>query len=149
VFERFTEPARRTLVLTLDEARLLGHDDIGTEHILLGLVCEADGVAARALVSLGLSLEGLRSTVEEVAGQGEGALPGQQLSFTASAKKALELSLREAQALGHDYIGTEHLLLGLLDEGEVAGQVLVQAGVEAKVRARVMELLSGRSPEPS
>jgi ATP-dependent Clp protease ATP-binding subunit ClpC len=149
VFERFTEPGRRTLVLTLDEARLLGHDYIGTEHILLGLVCEADGVAARALVSLGVSLEGLRSTVEAVVGRGEGVPLGQQLSFTAGAKKALELSLREAQALGHDYIGTEHLLLGLLDEGEVAGQVLVQAGVELEVRARVMELLSGRPPEPS
>ena len=149
MFERFTEPARRTLVLTLDEARLLGHDYIGTEHILLGLVCDADGVAGRALLSLGLSLEGLRSTVEAVVGRGEGALPGQQLLFTAGAKKALELSLREAQALGHDYIGTEHLVLGLLDEGEVAGQVLVQAGVEPAVRARVMELLSGPPPERS
>ncbi len=149
MFERFTEPARRTLVLTLDEARLLGHNYIGTEHILLGLVCEAHGVAARALVSLGMSLEGLRSTVEAVAGRGEDVPIGQQLSFTASAKKALELSLREAQALGQDYIGTEHLLLGLLDEGEVAGQVLVRAGVEPEVRARVLELLSGRPPEPS
>ena len=148
MFERFTEPARRALVLTLDEAGLLGHDYVGTEHILLGLVCEAEGVAARALVSLGVSLEGLRSTVEAVVGQGEG-VPLGQLSFTAGAKKALELSLREAQALGHHDIGTEHLLLGLLDEGEVAGQVLVQAGVEAKVRARVMELLSGRPPDRS
>ena len=103
-------------------------------------MCEADGVAARALVSPGLSLGELRGTVEAVVGRGEGVPLGQQLSFAAGAKRALELSLREAQALGHDDIGTEHLLLGLLDEGEGAGQVLVRAGVEPEVRVRVMEL---------
>jgi ATP-dependent Clp protease ATP-binding subunit ClpC len=149
MFERFTEAARRTLVLTLEEARLLGHNYIGTEHILLGLVCEAGGVAARTLSSLGLSLEGLRRTVEAVVGRGEGVPTGQQLNFTASAKTALELSLREAQTLGDDHIGTEHLLLGLLDQGDVAREVLVQAGVEPQIRRRVMELRREGPPQGS
>jgi hypothetical protein len=128
MFERFTDRARRVVVLAQEEARLLNHNYIGTEHLLLGLVHEGEGVAARALESLGISLEAVRSKVEEIIGQGQSAPIG-QIPFTPRAKKVLELSLREALQLGHNYIGTEHILLGLVREGEgVAAQVLVKLG---------------------
>ncbi len=123
VFERFTDRARRVVVLAQEEARLLNHNYIGTEHILLGLIHEGEGVAAKALESLGISLEAVRSQVEEIIGQG-GSSPSGHIPFTPRAKKVLELSLREALQLGHNYIGTEHILLGLIREGEgVAAQV--------------------------
>jgi ATP-dependent Clp protease ATP-binding subunit ClpC len=126
VFERFTDRARRVVVLAQEEARLLNHNYIGTEHILLGLIHEGEGVAAKALESLGISLEAVRQQVEEIIGQG-GASPSGHIPFTPRAKKVLELSLREALQLGHNYIGTEHILLGLIREGEgVAAQVLVK-----------------------
>jgi ATP-dependent Clp protease ATP-binding subunit ClpC len=143
LFERFTDRARRVVVLAQEEARLLNHNYIGTEHILLGLIHEGEGVAARALGSLGISLEAVRDEVEEVIGQG-GSSPGDHIPFTPRAKKALELSLREALQLGHNYIGTEHILLGLIREGDgVAAQVLVKAGVGLRqVREQVVRLLS-------
>ena len=128
MFERFTDRARRVVVLAQEEARMLNHNYIGTEHILLGLIHEGEGVAAKALESLGISLEAVRQQVEEIIGQGQQA-PSGHIPFTPRAKKVLELSLREALQLGHNYIGTEHILLGLIREGEgVAAQVLVQAG---------------------
>jgi ATP-dependent Clp protease ATP-binding subunit ClpC len=128
VFERFTDRARRVLVLAQEEARLLNHNYIGTEHLLLGLIHEGEGVAATALESLGMSLEAVRGQVEEIIGQGQSAPTG-HIPFTPRAKKVLELSLREAKQLGHNYIGTEHILLGLIREGEgVAAQVLVKLG---------------------
>jgi ATP-dependent Clp protease ATP-binding subunit ClpA len=144
MFERFTDRARRVIVLAQEEARLLNHNYIGTEHLLLGLIHERPGVAAKALESLGISLEAVRSQVEEVIGQGQGG-PSGQTPFTPRAKKVLELSLREALQLGHDYIGTEHLLLGLVREGEgVAAQVLVKLGADlSRVRQQVIQLLSG------
>src|SRR4029453_11244089 len=117
VFERFTDRARRSVVLAQEEARMLNHNYIGTEHILLGLVRERDGVAGIALVSLDISLEAVRQQVEEIIGQGQAA-PSGHIPFTPRAKKVLELSLREALQLGHNYIGTEHILLGLIREGE-------------------------------
>jgi ATP-dependent Clp protease ATP-binding subunit ClpA len=147
VFERFTDRARRVVVLAQDEARMLNHNYIGTEHILLGLIHEADGVAARALEELGVRLEAVRREVEDIIGQGESAPTG-HIPFTPRAKKVLELSLREALQLGHNYIGTEHILLGLIREGEgVAAQVLQKLGAElTNVRAGVLRLLTG-SPE--
>ena len=144
MFERFTDRARRVVVLAQEEARLLNHNYIGTEHILLGLIHEGEGVAARALESLGISLEGVREQVEEIIGKG-GTLPSGHIPFTPRAKKVLELSLREALQLGHNYIGTEHILLGLIREGEgVAAQVLSKLGADlAKVRQHVIQLLSG------
>jgi hypothetical protein len=118
LFERFTDRARRVVVLAQEEARLLNHSYIGTEHILLGLIHEGEGVAAKALESLAISLEAVRAQVEEIIGQG-GSSPSGHIPFTPRAKKVLELSLREALQLGHNYIGTEHILLGLLREGEV------------------------------
>ena len=117
MFERFTDRARRVVVLAQEEARMLNHDYIGTEHILLGLIHEGEGVAAKALESLGISLEAVRQQVEEIIGQGQQA-PSGHIPFTPRAKKVLELSLREALQLGHNYIGTEHILLGLIREGE-------------------------------
>src|SRR5437899_1639275 len=117
MFERFTDRARRVVVLAQEEARMLNHNYIGTEHILLGLIHEGEGVAAKALESLGISLEGVRQQVEEIIGQGQQA-PSGHIPFTPRAKKVLELSLREALQLGHNYIGTEHILLGLIREGE-------------------------------
>ena len=111
MFERFTDRARRVVVLAQEEARMLNHNYIGTEHILLGLIHEGEGVAAKALESLGISLEGVRQQVEEIIGQGQQA-PSGHIPFTPRAKKVLELSLREALQLGHNYIGTEHILLG-------------------------------------
>ena len=126
MFERFTDRARRVVVLAQEEARMLSHNYIGTEHILLGLIHEGEGVAAKALESLDISLEAVRAQVEEIIGQGQQA-PSGHIPFTPRAKKVLELSLREALQLGHNYIGTEHILLGLIREGEgVAAQVLVK-----------------------
>ncbi len=144
VFERFTDRARRVLVLAQEEARLLNHNFIGTEHILLGLIHEGDGVAAQALEQLGISLEAVRQKVEETIGL-SGTAPTGSPPFTPRAKKVLELSLREALQLGHNYIGTEHILLGLVREGEgVAAQVLVSLGADlARVRQQVVQLLSG------
>jgi ATP-dependent Clp protease ATP-binding subunit ClpC len=134
MFERFTDRARRVVVLAQEEARLLNHSYIGTEHILLGLIHEGEGVAAKALESLGISLEAVRSQVEEIIGQG-GSSPSGHIPFTPRAKKVLELSLREALQLGHNYIGTEHILLGLIREGEgVAAQVLVKLGADGRSR---------------
>jgi ATP-dependent Clp protease ATP-binding subunit ClpC len=144
VFERFTDRARRVVVLAQEEARMLQHNYIGTEHILLGLVRERDGVAAKALASLNIGLDAVRREVEEIIGQGQAAPTG-HIPFTPRAKKVLELSLREALQLGHNYIGTEHILLGLIREGEgVAAQVLQKLGADLnRVRQTVIQLLSG------
>src|SRR5215469_7646812 len=144
MFERFTDRARRVLVLAQEEARLLNHNFIGTEHILLGLIHEGEGVAAKALESLGISLEAVREKVEETIGPAGSSTTGSP-PFTPRAKKVLELSLREALQLGHNYIGTEHMLLGLVREGEgVAAQVLVSLGADLpRVRQQVIQLLSG------
>ena len=151
MFERFTDRARRVVVLAQEEARMLNHNYIGTEHILLGLSHEGEGVAAKALQSLGIALEGVRAQVEEIIGQGQLA-PSGHIPFTPRAKKVLELSLREALQLGHNYIGTEHILLGLIREGEgVAAQVLVKLGADLnRVRQQVLQLLSGsQGKEPA
>src|SRR6201747_1188736 len=144
MFERFTDRARRVVVLAQEEARMLSHNYIGTEHILLGLIHEGEGVAAKALESLDISLEAVRAQVEEIIGQGQQA-PSGHIPFTPRAKKVLELSLREALELGHSYIGTEHILLGLIREGEgVAAQVLQKLGADLnRVRQQVIQLLSG------
>ena len=145
MFERFTDRARRTLVLAQEEARGLGHPFIGTEHILLGLLAEGEGVAAKVLVSKGLSLPEIRQLVEQTIGRGRPEDAVEKAPFTPRAKQVLEFSLREALQLGHNYIGTEHLLLGLLREGEgVGGQVLIALGVSfEEVRAGVLETLQG------
>ena len=145
MFERFTDRARRVAVLAQEEARMLNHDYIGTEHILLGLIHEGEGVAAKALESLGISREAMRLQVEEIIGRGQQA-PSGHIPFTPRAKKVLELSLRESLQLGHDYIGTEHILLGLVREGGgVAAQILVKLGAELnRVRQQVIQLLHGR-----
>jgi len=144
MFEKFTDKARRVVVLAQEEAKLLNHNYIGTEHILLGLIHEGEGVAAKALEALGISLDGVREQVQEIIGQGQTAPTG-HIPFTPRAKKVLELSLREALQLGHSYIGTEHLLLGLIREGEgVAAQVLTKLGADTnRVRQQVIQLLSG------
>ncbi len=144
MFERFTDRARRVVVLAQEEARMLNHNYIGTEHILLGLIHEGEGVAAKALESLGISLDAVRDQVQEIIGQGQQSPTG-HIPFTPRAKKVLELSLREGLQLGHNYIGTEHILLGLIREGEgVAAQVLVKLGADLnKVRQQVIQLLSG------
>ena len=148
MFERFTDRARRVVVLAQEEARMLNHNYIGTEHILLGLIHEGEGVAAKALESLGISLEAVRQQVEEIIGQGQQA-PSGHIPFTPRAKKVLELSLRESLQLGHNYIGTEHILLGLIREGEgVAAQVLVKLGADLnRVRQQVIQLLHGHRDE--
>ena len=149
VFERFTDRARRVLVLAQEEARLLNHSFIGTEHILLGLIHEDDGLVAKALEALDISLEAVRDQVEQVvtpsASEPTGSPP-----FTPRAKKVLELSLREALQLGHDDIGPEHMLLGLVREGEgVAAQVLIGLGADLpRVRQEVIQLLSGYPSRP-
>jgi len=147
MFERFTERARRVVVLAQDEARMLNHNYIGTEHILLGLIHEGHGLAAKALESLGISLAVVRQQVEEIIGRGQQQAPSGHIPFTPRAKKVLELSLREALQLGHTYIGTEHILLGLIREGEgVAGQVLVGVGVDLnRARQQVIKLVAGRA----
>ena len=144
MFERFTDRARRAVVLAQEEARALNHNYIGTEHILLGLLRGEEGVAATALQTLGVSLGATRRRVEEIIGEGRETTPG-HIPFTPRAKKVLELSLREALQLGHNYIGTEHLLLGLIREDEgVAAQVLKELGADLdRVRQTVIQLLSG------
>ena len=144
MFERFTDRARRVVVLAQEEARLLNHNYIGTEHILLGLIHEGEGVASKALESLGISLDAVREQVQDIIGPGQQA-PSGHIPFTPRAKKVLELSLREALQLGHNYIGTEHILLGLIREGEgVATQVLVKLGADlGRVRQTVIQLISG------
>ncbi len=148
MFERFTDRARRVVVLAQEEAKRLNHDYVGTEHILLGLIHEGEGVAAKALESLGISLDAVRQQVEEIIGQGQQA-PSEHLPFTPRAKKVMELSLREALQLGHDYIGTEHILLGLIREGDgVAAQVLIRLGADLnRVRQQVIAVLY-QSKEP-
>jgi ATP-dependent Clp protease ATP-binding subunit ClpC len=142
MFERFTDRARRVVVLAQEEARRLNHNYIGTEHLLLGMIREGEGVAARALSSMGISLDHARREVESVIGRGDHPQAG-HIPFTPRSKKVLELSLRESQQLGHHYIGTEHLLLGMVREGEgVAAQVLVKLGAELdRVREQVIESL--------
>jgi len=144
MFQRFTDRARRAVHLAQEEARLLRHNYVGTEHLLLGLLYEGEAVAAKALESLGISREEVRGQVEEIIGLGQGS-PAGPIPFTCRAKKVLELSLREALALGHHYIGTEHLLLGLLREDEgVAAQVLARLGTDhARIRERVLDMLNG------
>jgi ATP-dependent Clp protease ATP-binding subunit ClpC len=144
VFERFTDRARRVMVLAQDEARRLNHNYIGTEHLLLGMISEGEGIAPRALESLDISLEAVRLQVEEITPPGKAAPEG-HVPFTPRAKKVLELSLREALQLGHNYIGTEHMLLGLIREGDgVAAQVLKRLGADSqRVRHEVILLLSG------
>jgi ATP-dependent Clp protease ATP-binding subunit ClpC len=147
MFERFTERARRVVVLAQEEARTLHHNYIGTEHILLALLHEGEGVAAKALKSLGISLVAVRQEVEELIGQGDELLAG-HIPFTPRAKKVLELSLRESLQLGHNYIGTEHILLGLIREGDgVAAQVLVRLGADLnRVRHRSSSLCTATRP---
>lgn len=148
MFERFTDRARRAVVLAEEEAREFQHNYIDTEHILLGLLHEGEGVAAQALGALGISLEAVRSQVQEIIGQGPQRVTG-HLPFNPRTKKVLELSLREALQLGHNYIGTEHLLLALLREGEGIGpQIIVKLGSElTQVRQKVIETLSGYQPQ--
>ncbi len=143
MFERFTDRARRVVVLAQEEARMRNHSYIGTEHILLALIDEGDGTGVKALESLGISLDAVRQQVEEIIGQGQHA-PSGHIPFTPRAKKVLELSLRESVQLGHDYIGTEHILLGLLREGDgVTAQVLVKLGADLdRVRQQVIQLIS-------
>ena len=143
MFERFTDRARRVIVLAQDEAKMLNHNYIGTEHILLGLIHEGEGVAAKALEQMGISLEAVREQVEEIIGHGQNPPTG-HIPFTPRAKKVLELSLREALQMNHSYIGTEHILLGLIREGEgIAAQVLIKLGADLnRVRTTVLALLS-------
>jgi len=151
MFERFTDQARLVVVLAQEESRMFNHNYIGSEHILLGLIREGTGVAAKALESLGISLDAVREQVQEVMGQGQHAqlvqqAPSGHIPFTPRAEKVLELSLREALQLGHNYIGTEHILLGLICEGEgTAAQVLIKSGAGLnRVRSQVIQL-AGRS----
>jgi ATP-dependent Clp protease ATP-binding subunit ClpC len=150
MFERFTDRARRVVVLAQEEARLLNHNYIGTEHVLLGLVREGKGVAAQALTSMGIGLDAVRGQVELIIGEGQAAPTG-HIPFTPRAKKVLELSLREALQLSHNYIGTEHILLGLVREGEgVAAQVLQKLGADLdRVRQAVIRLLGEKGQGPS
>jgi ATP-dependent Clp protease ATP-binding subunit ClpC len=150
MFERFTDRARRVIVLAQEEARMLNHNYIGTEHILLGLIHEGEGVAAQALTTLGIGLNAVRGQVEQVIGEGQAAPTG-HIPFTPRAKKVLELALREALQLGHNYIGTEHILLGLVREGEgVAAQVLQKLGADLnRVRQAVIRLLGEKGKGPS
>ena len=145
MFERFTERARQVPVLAQDEARALGHDYIGTEHLLLGLLREEQGLAARVLDALGVTVEETRARVAEIVGQSESGPVSGQIPFTPRAKKALELSLREALALGHNHIGTEHLLLGLVRETDgVGAQILFDLGPDAEtIRSAVLQSLGG------
>jgi len=148
MFERFTDKARRAVVLAADEARLLGHDHIGTEHILLGILNEGAGIAASALTSLGITLEAVRAQVATTAGPGPA--PPEHIPFTTRAKRSLEMALREALQLGYDYIGTEHILLGLIHDDKAAGaETLTGLGADlGAVRQRVIELLPRRRSAP-
>ena len=150
MFERFTDRARRVLVLAQEEARDLNHAFIGTEHILLGLIREGEGVAAKALDALGVTFDVVREKVEEAIGTNSNPSPGSP-PFTPRAKKVLELSLREALQLGHSYIGTEHMLLGLVREGDgVAAQVLNELGADmARVRTQVIQMMTGQAGKES
>ncbi len=150
MFERFTDQARRVVVLAQEEARRLDHNYIGTEHILLGLIREGDGIAAKTLESLEISLDAVRQKVEDIIGHGK-KTPSGHIPFTPRSKKVLELSLRESLELRHDYIGTEHVLLGLIREGEgVAARVLRDLGAQlTAVRERVLELMRESPPESS
>ena len=149
MFERFTDRARRVVVLAQEEARMLNHNYIGTEHILLGLIHEGEGVAAKALESLGIALEGVRAQVEEIIGQGQQS-PSGHIPFTPRAKKVLELSLREALQLGHNYIGTEHILLALLeldgDTGVLAGLGVDKAAAEANIAEALAAAVAAQRP---
>src|SRR5215472_6431872 len=149
MFERFTDRARRVVVLAQQEARMLSHNYIGTEHLLLGLLHDGGGTAASALESLGVTLDAAREQVREIIGEGEQPQQG-HIPFTPRAKKVLELSLREALSLGDDHIGTEHLLLGLLEEADGAGaQVVARLGASRRaVRDKVIEL-TGAAPDPA
>ena len=149
MFERFTDRARRAVVLAQEEARMLNHGYIGTEHLLLGLVHEGEGVAAKALDAMGIGLEKVRQEVEALIGHGKGP-PSGHIPFTPRAKKVLELSLRESNQLGHNYIGTEHILLGVIREGHgVAAQVLVKLGADlSRVRQQVIQLLGSQADRP-
>jgi ATP-dependent Clp protease ATP-binding subunit ClpC len=148
MFERFTDRARRVVVLAQTEARDLGHNYIGTEHILLALIDEGQGVAAKALEAMGIDQDAARQRVVELTGRGQGASEG-HIPFTPQAKKLLELALREALQLGHHYIGTEHILLALIRESDgVGAQVLVGLGADLdRTRQQVIQLLTGRLPE--
>ena len=144
MFQRFTDRARRVVVLAQHEARTLDHDYIGTEHILLGLIDEGQGVATTALTSMGISLEEMRQAARDSIGRGAQPPESGHIPFTPQAKKVLELSLRESMQLGHDYIGTEHVLLALIREGGGAAQLLASAGVDLdRAREQVTELLYG------
>jgi ATP-dependent Clp protease ATP-binding subunit ClpC len=151
MFERFTDRARRVIVDAQNEARSLGHNYIGPEHLLLGLINEGDGVGAKALEAMQISTDTVRGRIEEIAGRGQGPPGTGHIPFTPRAKKVLELSLREALQLGHNYIGTEHILLGLIHEGDgVAAQVLVGLGVDLdRTRQLVIQILTGRQREES
>jgi ATP-dependent Clp protease ATP-binding subunit ClpC len=150
VFERFTKRGRQVVVLAQDEARALKHNYIGTEHILLGLLREKQGLAARTLESLSVTEEEVRSQVARIVGQGDEMVTG-QIPFTPRAKKVLELSLREALSLGHDFIGTEHILLGLARENEgVAARILLDFDADAeKIRNEIIRLLGGQAVRPT
>jgi len=150
MFERFTEPARQVVVLAQEEARTLKHNYIGTEHILLGLLREDEGLAARVLESLDITVERVRGQVVRIVGSGEEVTSG-QIPFTPRAKKVLELALREALSLGHNYIGTEHILLGLVRENEgVAARILLDFDADSeKIRNEVIRMLSGPSGRPA
>jgi ATP-dependent Clp protease ATP-binding subunit ClpC len=150
LFERFTERARQVVVLAQDEARLLKHNYIGTEHILLGLLREEEGLAARVLGSLDITVEEVRAQIARVIGQGDEPVRTGQIPFTPRAKKVLELALKEALALNHKYIGTEHVLLGLVRESEgVAARILLDFDVDAeKVRKAIIRMLGGAQPPP-
>jgi ATP-dependent Clp protease ATP-binding subunit ClpC len=144
MFQRFTDRARRVVVLAQHEARTLDHDYIGTEHILLGLIDEGQGVATTALTSMGISLEEMRQAARDSIGRGAQPPESGHIPFTPQAKKVLELSLRESMQLGHEYIGTEHILLALIREGGGAAQLLARAGVDLdRARQQVVELLHG------
>ena len=149
MFERFTERARQVVVLAQDEARALKHNYIGTEHILLGLLREEEGLAARVLESLDITVEEVRAQVARIVGQGDEVTTG-QIPFTPRAKKVLELALREALSLGHNYIGTEHILLGLVRENEgVAARILLDFDADAeKIRNEIIRMLSGPGRRP-
>ncbi|WP_275040141.1 Clp protease N-terminal domain-containing protein, partial [Bifidobacterium cuniculi] len=146
MFERFTDRARRVIVLAQEEARALQHNYIGTEHLLLGLIREGEGVAAKALEAKGVTLEDTRKQVEEMIGKGNAA-PNGHIPFTPHAKQVLELSLREALQLGHSYIGTEHILLGLIREGEGVGtQVLIKMDVDlGELRTTTIDMIRGNA----
>jgi ATP-dependent Clp protease ATP-binding subunit ClpC len=151
MFERFTDRARLVIVDAQNEARSLGHNYIGPEHLLLGLIHEGDGVGAKALEAMQISTDTVRGRIEEITGRGQAPPTTGHIPFTPRAKKVLELSLREALQLGHNYIGTEHILLGLIHEGDgVAAQVLVGLGVELdRTRQLVIQILTGRHQEES